>query len=123
MRVLVCGGREYADRDTLFWYMDMVLRKHPGLCICHGGATGADSLAGDWASERGVPVAVFNANWDKYGKAAGPMRNKLMACVFEPHAIVAFPGGRGTRNMCKIGEDMDIPVAHVTHDTRRRMPR
>lgn len=43
MKLIVTGGREYADREFLFWALDRVDRRHPILLVIHGGATGADT--------------------------------------------------------------------------------
>jgi hypothetical protein len=69
--------------------------------IIHGAAAGADTLAGDWAAERGVPVRLFRANWEKHGRAAGPIRNRQMLDEGKPEIVIAFPGGCGTRNMVR----------------------
>ena len=66
--------------------------------IIEGGQTGADTLAGEWADDRGVlrtTVAVTKEHWRAYGNAAGPLRNGRMLSM-NPHGVLAFPGGRGT---------------------------
>jgi hypothetical protein len=68
--------------------------------IIHGGASGADRLAGEWAASRGIPVEVHPADWQKYGRAAGPIRNQQMIDR-KPDMVVAFPGGRGTADMVR----------------------
>jgi hypothetical protein len=97
-RVLVCGGRDYLDRDFLFRTLDTLHATTPITGIVHGGAMGADRLAGDWGRANGVPVEVFPAEWVKDGRAAGPMRNAKMLAS-GPNLVVAFPGGRGTADM------------------------
>ena len=47
----------------------------------------------------GVVVEEFKADWDKFGRAAGPIRNAQMLREGKPDLVVAFPGGRGTANM------------------------
>lgn len=79
--VLVVSGSRYAtirDRFIINEVLDRVLEECPGLRLVHGGAQGADSLAGEWAAARGVPVTVFPADWRKHGRAAGPIRNQAM---------------------------------------------
>jgi UDP-N-acetylmuramoylalanine-D-glutamate ligase len=98
MRVLVCGGRDYSNRERVFTSLDMLNSKYPVAMVIHGAARGADSLADEWAKERGVPVERYPAQWDKHGKAAGPLRNQEMIEA-KPDAVVAFPGGRGTEDM------------------------
>jgi hypothetical protein len=82
-------------------FMGSVLRKHlePGDVIVHGGAPGADSLAGDISGRvLGHDVEVHPAQWSKYGKAAGPIRNQEMLDSGIQFAI-GFAGGRGTDDM------------------------
>ena len=99
-RYLVCGGRDYSDMDAVarvFKELDI----WPDDEICHGSARGADTLAGVVANGRGVKVTRFPADWNKHGKAAGPIRNQQMLDEFRPDIVVAFPGGTGTADMCK----------------------
>jgi hypothetical protein len=96
-RVLVCGGRDYADHERLCSTLDRLLaNKLPEVVIIHGGATGADSLAGRYAAERGLACEVFEADWKTHGRAAGPNRNARMLSEGKPDAVVAFPGGTAT---------------------------
>jgi predicted Rossmann-fold nucleotide-binding protein len=98
-RVVVCGGRDYADRDRLFRELDRLLRRLKDPIICTGAAKGADALAEQWAYSRMHTVKRFHADWDKYGKSAGPRRNEQMidfAAERRPAFCVAFPGGPGT---------------------------
>ena len=98
MKVLVCGGRDYQNAEYLYSVLDKV-NYYGDIVLCHGGAKGADALAGQWASDRGVSCTVFPAQWKVHGKAAGPIRNKQMLDEFKPDMVIAFPGGAGTRNM------------------------
>lgn len=110
MRVLVCGGRDFVDEGKGFRALDILLRHFDNVSICHGDAKGADRLAGQWALLRGVRCTVFPADWDRHGKAAGPIRNKQMLDEFKPEYVMAFPGGRGTANMIKQAQDAGITV-------------
>lgn len=66
--------------------------------LVHGGATGADQLAQEWAlqPDLDIRVIVYRAEWELYGRAAGPMRNARMIRESGCELLVAFPGGRGT---------------------------
>ena len=89
-------------------------RKHGIDILIQGGADGADRLCAEWAWDRQVPVATYNANWREHGKAAGPMRNQRMIDEGKPDAGVAFPGGRGTADMVQRLERSAVPVWKVT---------
>ena len=97
MKVLVCGGRYYADAATLHRALDG-LKAHGVDMVIHGGAKGADWLAGQWAARNGIHQAVVPALWHVHGKAAGMIRNRAMLTL-QPDMVVAFPGGAGTAGM------------------------
>lgn len=90
MKVLVCGGRDYGvdgvdgvddvtvtpnhlvEQVYLMQILNVVHRRIGITQLIHGAARGADSLAGEWASGKGVEVRAFPAEWDRYGKRAAP---------------------------------------------------
>lgn len=113
MKVLVCGGRNYRDYTHVKRTLDYLRLHYDGFeLLIHGGAKGADTLAGMWALERGVHIAIVPALWDHYGKAAGAMRNSAMLAL-NPSLVVAFPGGRGTLNMKGQAEQHGIEVIEI----------
>ena len=81
--------------------------------IIHGAARGADSLANDYATERGLRVVSYPADWKTHGRRAGPIRNKKMLTESQPHVIIAFKGGNGTAHMMKIGREAGVTVYEV----------
>ena len=114
MIVLVTGGRDYNDRDTVRKTLDRVHAEHHIRLLVHGCATGADTLAAIWAMERGIQPAGCPALWDFYGKVAGPVRNTAMLLI-KPHLVVAFPGGSGTANMVGQAKQAGIEVIEVNN--------
>jgi hypothetical protein len=115
MRYLVCGGRDYGEipgeEEYLFEYLDN-LTPRPTLII-HGAAKGADSLAEKWAVANGIPTEPYPANWQKYGRAAGEVRNRLMLKKGKPDKVIAFPGGSGTGMMIRLATVDNVPVEKV----------
>lgn len=102
-RILVCGGRDFGGRASLFAVLDSAHRAKPVTAIIHGAARGADTLAGEWAQANGVRVESYPANWS-LGKKAGPMRNRRMLVKGKPDIVFAFPRadgsiGEGTADM------------------------
>jgi len=97
---IVCGGREFSDIDWLYLELDTLAQRFgaPELVV-HGAASGADTLAGSWASARGVECHSVPAEWSKFGRSAGSKRNQKMLDEFPPKLVIAFPGGRGTEDM------------------------
>jgi len=106
MRILVCGGRDYDDRKKVFEALDTL--DNP-CALIEGGARGADRLAREWAIDNNVPIFTFNADWETYGRAAGPIRNKQMLVEGKPDIVIAFPGGAGTANMIRQARAAGIP--------------
>jgi len=111
MRVLVTGGRDYNDAAVVQRTLE-ALRPHPAFVI-QGGALGADLLARGWAKPSGVAVLNYPADWQTYGRRAGPLRNQRMIDEGKPDLVVAFPGGRGTADMVKRARNAGIPVREV----------
>lgn len=113
-RVLVCGGRDYSDAQSLGMVLDAAHYANPIECLIHGAARGADTLAADWALSHDVLCNAYPADWDRNGKAAGPLRNQKMLDKGRPHMVIAFPGGKGTADMIRRAEAAKVPVVKVT---------
>lgn len=116
MIVIVCGGRNYEDRDLVYIVLDRIHKETPITRIVHGGATGADYLGACWADSRGVPSGSYRARWDLHGRAAGPLRNQRMLDEAKPELVVAFPGGRGTADMVDRARRARVVVEHAARD-------
>lgn len=118
MRVLVCGGRDFDDREFLREVLDALAREHVIDVVIHGDAVGADRMAGEWARLAGIRELAFPADWEKYRRAAGPIRNRQMLVEAAPDVVVAFPGGRGTANMIRQARAAGVPVHEHGHGLR-----
>ncbi len=110
MRVLVCGGRDFADVDFLWKAMDRAFNGQFPSLVIHGAAKGADTIAADWAASHGVMTQAFPADWSTHGKSAGPIRNRQMLTDGKPDIVIAFPGGRGTADMISAARKAGIRV-------------
>ena len=95
MKVLVCGGRKYNNRERLFQMLDEIHAETPIGLIIHGDATGADTLAGEWANERNVSFLTYPIEPGEDGFA----RNTRMLHASDPDIVMYFPGGNGTSDM------------------------
>lgn len=107
--VLVCGDREWTDRQTI----RERLEKLPNVAVViHGGCRGADLIAGEEAAKLGLEVVAFPADWMQYGKAAGPIRNRVMLGL-NPKLVIAFhpdiTKSRGTKDC--VGEAQRLGIA------------
>lgn len=107
--VLVCGDREWTDITPI---SRELLRVRPDL-IVHGGARGVDTLAGTAARIMEVPVVVYPAQWELFGKRAGPLRNQKMLDEAMPTLVLAFHkninASKGTKDMVRRAEKAGIP--------------
>lgn len=98
VRILVTGGRDYHERNRVRIVLERARTRWGDITVVHGGCpTGLDALANHVAREMGLSVEVYRADWDRYGNAAGPIRNSEMVAS-RPDILFAFPGGRGTRD-------------------------
>jgi SLOG family YspA-like protein len=97
---LICGGRDFSDQTMFDNAMSDISNKF-GLPrkVVHGAARGADAMGAQWANRLALEVAAVPADWDKHGKAAGPIRNEQMLREHKPSRVIAFPGGAGTQDM------------------------
>jgi len=113
MRVLVCGGRGFSDCKLVFDTLDRLAKSEVVDCIIEGDAPGVDRMAGAWAKRRRVDLRLFPADWQTYGRAAGPIRNRKMLDEGKPDLVIAFPGGRGTANMVEQAERAGVRVIRL----------
>ena len=88
--------------------LDAFHAKHTIAGVIEGGSDavageyyGADYWARMWAKAHGIPSITEFADWDRFGRWAGPKRNKEMIDKYDPEAVIAFPGGAGTANTIK----------------------
>lgn len=110
MKVLVCGGRDFSDGPSMWKALGEIDDAQGITTVIEGGARGADQYAYNWAAERFIRVEHFVADWARYGKAAGPMRNQQMLREGKPDLVVAFPGGRGTADMVRRAKEAGVTV-------------
>lgn len=113
MNVIVCGGRDYSDRDKVEAALDELHERHDFNRIITGAAPGADTFADAWARSRGLKVERYFADWYNLGKAAGPLRNQRMLDAEKPQMVIAFPGGTGTADMVRRAEAAGVPIHRV----------
>ena len=117
MRVLVCGGRDFDDynllADTLLGLLEQYGSKD--VIFISGRARGTDRLGERFAKTNNCKLLVFPADWDKFGKGAGPIRNQQMIDEGKPDLVVAFPTktSRGTYDMINKAKKAGLPVTVV----------
>lgn len=135
MIALVCGGRNYHDHDRVSAELNRVNRERGIEGLIHGAARGADSLAASWMKARidqdyarcsklrqigqdahsRLWMVGYKADWEKHGKAAGPIRNQSMLDNNPGiELVIAFPGGAGTEDMKRRARARGIEVMEIS---------
>jgi hypothetical protein len=122
MRLIVCGGRDFYDKELLFSSLDDLMHaqeriRDPIKYLIHGNARGADALAHGWAVVRYIQPIMVPALWNLFGAKAGAIRNENMLGL-GPDLVVAFPGGRGTAHMMKIATAANIQTLQIARPKR-----
>lgn len=121
-RLLVTGSRHFNDgfsaRDALRTaWMDLSAKEFgEEVVLVHGGAPGADTLAHNiWTQHGGPHIEVHPADWEQYGKAAGPIRNQEMVALGADLCLAFFDEhpNRGTHHCVSLAEAAGIPVRRI----------
>jgi hypothetical protein len=116
MRVLFTGGRDFTDFDLFADTVEKFEQQHGEITeIIHGGARGADYMAEILYiyirenTDRKINRIRMDAEWDKHGKRAGPIRNQQMVDL-KPDWCIPMPGGNGTADCIKRCTKANIPL-------------
>lgn len=117
-KVVIAGSRGFSNYKLLKETCDKYLRekkKTHNVVVISGHARGADSLGEKYASDEDLDLEIYPADWKKYGKSAGFMRNKQMADIAD--AVIAFWNGEshGTKHMIDIAEEKGLNVRVVNY--------
>lgn len=98
-RVLVTGSRRWRMGTPIF--NALVERYEPGAVLIEGEAPGADVISRRLGERIGYKILPFPADWDRYGRSAGPIRNTQMLEEGKPTDVLAFPlpDSKGTWDM------------------------
>lgn len=107
--LIIAGSRHIRVSDGYIRELLETFNLKPDF-IVEGGAPGIDLCAKDFAVRTGIPHLEFNANWNSYGKAAGPVRNKLMAKTGDSLLLIWNGESRGSKNMKKQMLDLGKPI-------------
>lgn len=114
MKIVVAGPRSFRNHQAVYEVLNHVVQ-HSDLVI-QGGARGVDTIAKTWARTHGVVCRQFDAQWEQFGRFAGPERNGRMAR--EADALIAFWDGEspGTGDMIRQMQVLHKPIFYVRFD-------
>lgn len=112
-RIVVAGSRDYSNYKDAKNYIDFCIsriRKEYTLIFVSGDCKGADTLGERYAIENGFELEKYIADWQKYGRAAGPKRNKQMAIIAD--YVICFWDGRskGTKSLIYFAKQFNKPI-------------
>lgn len=112
-RVVIAGCRNYYNYTEAKGYIDIYLcelRKKNHIIIVSGCANGTDAIGERYAKENGFEIEKYPADWEKYGKSAGPRRNEQMAKISD--YIICFWDGKskGTNSMIGYAKKYGKPI-------------
>lgn len=112
-KVVIAGCRNYDNYDEAKVYIDFCIsniRKENDIIILSGCASGADAIGERYAKENGFKVERYPADWETYGRSAGPRRNKQMAEVCD--FVICFwdEKSKGTRSMIAYAKKYNKPI-------------
>ncbi|SHG27748.1 Protein of unknown function [Desulfacinum infernum DSM 9756] len=108
MRTIVAGSRTINDPEIISEAI-----RQSGFQITElvsGGARGVDRLGEAWARRNGVPIRVFRADWKRYGRGAGVLRNTQMAEYADALVAVWDGESRGTLDMIQKARKLGLKV-------------
>ncbi len=112
-RVVIAGCRDYNNYNEAKDFIDLCLvniYRENDIVIVSGCASGADAIGERYANENGFKVERYPADWNKYGRSAGPRRNKQMAEICD-YAICFWDAkSRGTKSMIDFVKKYNKPV-------------
>jgi len=124
VKILIVGSRAWIDLGLIAHELQLVRDKYAAqeqsVMVIHGGARGADSLSSKAAHMLGLAVHVYEADWARYGRAAGPKRNQTMIDE-NPDITLALvvhddlKNSRGTKDCLNRILRTKIPVRYVMH--------
>lgn len=110
MKIMVTGSRDHKDRAAVYEAL-MQYKDYDPHIIVGDCPTGVDNIVKQFCYQYDWPIEIFEADWLRYKRAAGPIRNARMV-EQKPDICLAFPLGnsRGTRNAMKQAATVGIPV-------------
>lgn len=114
-RYIIAGGRDFNDYHLMKSKLDQIIKDKENSEVVCGMANGADLLGKQWAEENDIDVIEFPANWTKYGKSAGPVRNIEMA-NYATHLIAFWDGeSKGTKHMIDVAKKHNLKVGVIKY--------
>ena len=110
--VAIAGGKDVQDPAAVIGRLEKTRAKYADMVLVHGGGTGVERIAAQWADRNGVHQIVCKPDWDRHGRAAPFRRNEELLNLL-PKGVIAFPGSGITENLVDRARQLGIPVDRV----------
>lgn len=117
-KLAVIGSRDFVNYELMKHILTPLVNKIE--LIISGGARGADKLAEQFASDNNIPLKIYKADWDTYGKSAGHRRNTDI--INESDLVIAFWDGasKGTLDSITKARKSNKPMRIVKYDNVKK---
>ena len=119
MKIIIAGSREIFDYELLKKFMKKICDQYEITQVISGNAKGMDKCGEYWAVEHGIPIVDMPADWDKHGKAAGPIRNAEMLKISDLILVIKKTESRGSSHMASIAKASGKPTFVYNVDTKK----
>lgn len=113
MKLIVAGSRDFGNYQLLAKHLDEINSKYGITEIVSGTAKGADSLGELYAKINNIPIKKFPADWNRYGRSAGYIRNKDMAHYADACICFWINKSKGTGHMINLAKEYKIRLRVV----------
>lgn len=114
MKTIIAGSRSIIDYIIVREFVNRVHDNQPISLVISGTAAGVDRLGEKWALENSIPVKHIPAEWHKYGKAAGHIRNEQMAKLADACIVIWDGESRGSQNMINNAKKYNLHLSILT---------
>lgn len=119
-KILICGSRSISDTKFINQQINLYLKELSldikEVVIIEGGARGVDTIAKYWAMFNNIPYEEYPADWNKYGKSAGIVRNKIMV-ENANYVLILWDGkSKGTKNDIDLCKKLNKPYKLVEYN-------
>lgn len=110
MKIIIAGSRNIVDYELI---KDAIKKSNTNTMateIVSGGARGVDRMGECWAKQNNIPIKIFLADWNQFGKSAGYIRNEQMAKYADALLAVWDGKSRGTKHMIDLAKKYGLKV-------------
>ena len=109
MNLAIVGSRNFTDYPLFCQLLEDAIQDIKVHTVISGGARGVDTMAEQWANDNKRRFVVHLPQWNRYGKSAGPIRNRKI--IQDSDQVIAFWDGesRGTQSSIQIAKRLSKP--------------